>query len=303
MSPGIQSPQPFTGAVDPPRNCHSCHSLAYTQAQTQMQQLRSEQAPQGSTRNSGTSASRKHPEVPPGPHCCLVVALGRPAHRGQRCGWPPPTRPPVTGLLGLGPVWGFAHMLPQFPQLFLPKPRTREVSSSPLHLEPTHRGQRAKGKGCDGPTHLKALSTPGGGHGAVPFQVCGHRPLVPWTTGDPCSPPWLPVSSSASRRLPRDESAQAAVVGARASTSTSGLFSLAPLLKKKEKKKSSALKESPSCRKTPESGGPVTGGSPSQQCEHERSSVRWNAPETRSAGAFSQVRTLADPGQAARSPP
>lgn len=141
----------------PPRNCHSCHSLAYTQAQTQMQQLRSEQAPQGSTRNSGTSASRKHPEVPPGPHCCLVVALGRTAHKGQRCGWPPPTRPPcdrpARPRAGLGLCSHASSVSPAV------SARTRDVRSrqlsSPLHLEPTRRGQRAKGKGCDGPPTLK----------------------------------------------------------------------------------------------------------------------------------------------------
>lgn len=208
-----------------PRHKPKCSSFAVS---------RPPRAQQGTQAHPHQGSTRRCPRAPTAASSWPWDAP--PTEGSGAAGRHPPVHP-VTGLLGLGPVWGFAHMLPQFPQLFLPKPRTREVSSSPLHLEPTHRGQRAKGKGCDGPTHLKALSTPGGGHGAVPFQVCGHRPLVPWTTGDPCSPPWLPVSSSASRRLPRDESAQAAVVGARASTSTSGLFSLAPLLKKKRKKK------------------------------------------------------------------
>lgn len=127
------SQEQWTPDGSPPRNCHSCHSLAYTQ----MQQLRSEQAPQGSTRNSGTSASRKHPEVPPGPTAASAWPWDAPPTEGSG----------ATGLLGLRPVWGFAHRLPQFPQLFLPEPGMREVGSSPPHLEPTRRGQRAKGKG------------------------------------------------------------------------------------------------------------------------------------------------------------
>lgn len=108
------------------------------QIQTQKQRLRREQAAQGSARNSGVKASRKppaHPLLPRGSGTPL------PQRTAVLAGRQPPSHP-VTGMLGLGPVRGLAHVRPQFPQLFLPGPRMHTISSSLLHLEPTHEGQR-----------------------------------------------------------------------------------------------------------------------------------------------------------------